>query len=122
MEGTSSTTPLGAYIRKAREAAGLTLRQLAEAAGIDHGYLAHIEAGERAKPGADVLQRLADALELDDTKLLGFIGVKPSLPEPRVYFRRKYGVNAREADVLARLIEEYQTKQQKGGRHEDTNH
>jgi len=118
MEGSSPTTPLGAYIRKSREAAGLTLRQLAEAAGINYGYLGHIEAGERAKPGADVLQRIADVLELDAHDLLKFLGVRASLPEPRIYFRRKYGVGAREADVLAQLIEDHQakqTKQKKGG-------
>jgi transcriptional regulator with XRE-family HTH domain len=132
MKDEASTTPLGAYIRKARERAGMGVRELAHKADIDHGYLAHLEAGRRVKPSADVLHRLADVLGIDDQELLKFIGVTPRLPEPRIYFRRKLGVNAREADVLARLIEDHQAKQAKeikpgqrperGRHHETSNH
>ena len=115
------TTPrpskdLPATLREARLAARLSMRQLAERVGVDHAYIVRLEAGKHAHPSADVLQRMADALGLDPAKLLHFIGVKPAstLPAPRTYFRRKLGVDAEEADILAQLIEDYQERK-KGG-------
>ena len=113
-------TSLGAYLRAARERAGLSLRQLAEVAEVNYGYLARIENSERSKPAPDVLQRLADALEVDAADLFGFVGVRPeaTLPSPRTYFRRKLGVNAEQAAILAQLVEDYQANNMKGGNHE----
>jgi transcriptional regulator with XRE-family HTH domain len=107
---------LGAYVRYSREQAGLSQGQLAEAVGVHHSYIARIESGSRAKPAADVLQRIADVLHIESGDLLAFLGVRTNLPEPRAYFRRKYGMNARQADVLARLVEEFESKE--GGDYE----
>jgi transcriptional regulator with XRE-family HTH domain len=87
---------LGAVIRAHRESAGYSARQLAAMAGIHHSYLARLEAGDNDRPAADVLQRLAEALEIDADELLGFIGVN-TLPEPRVYYRRAYKLTDEEA-------------------------
>jgi transcriptional regulator with XRE-family HTH domain len=111
---------LGMYLRRQREQAGLNVRQLAERADVDHAYVVRLENSKQVKPSADILQRLAEALQVDFSELLPFIGVKPVslLPSVRTYFRRKLGVNADEAEVLARLIEKYrQDKHQseKGG-------
>jgi transcriptional regulator with XRE-family HTH domain len=104
---------LGGFIAAQREAAGLSQRQLAARAGFNHSFIARLESGDtRAGRTPEHLQRIADALELDVSELLKFLGVTPRLPEPRAYFRRKLGVNAREADVLARLIEDHQATQQ----------
>lgn len=110
---------LGAHLRAAREQAGLTVRDLAARAGITHPYLVRLENGEKRHPAADILMRLARALGIDDSELLAYIGVTPSLPEPRAYFRRKFGVDADEAEILARLIEEHQAQQRGEGPHED---
>lgn len=109
------TGSLGAYLRTARTRAGLSLRQLASRASMNYGYLARIENGERAKPAPDVLQRLADALAIDSAELFAFFGIKPAatLPPPRIYFRDKFGVNEAEADILAGLIENYQTQKRR---------
>jgi DNA modification methylase len=48
----------GARLLELREGAGLTLRQLAGALGVDHTYLSHLEGGRRA-PSDDFLERLA---------------------------------------------------------------
>ena len=112
---------LGTRLRQARVAAGLSSRELAQLAGINQSYLVKLETDQNDNPSAEKLQRLADALGIDATELLRFIGVKPELPEPRLYFRRKLGVNADEAEVLAQLIEDYQASKRKGGHHEDTN-
>jgi DNA-binding XRE family transcriptional regulator len=47
-----------------REHHGMTLRALAEAAGLDPGYLSQLENGKRAGPVATI-KRLAAALKLD---------------------------------------------------------
>ena len=103
--GVSET--LGTYVRAAREQAGISQGQLATAIGVNPSYVARIESGERVKPAADILQRIADALDIDSGALLSFLGVRPSLPEPQVYFRQKYGMSAGEADVAVRLVEDF---------------
>jgi transcriptional regulator with XRE-family HTH domain len=110
------STTLGEFIQVRRLAAGLSQRQLAGQAEMHHSVLSRLESGEVAQVAPDILQRLADVLGLDVTDLLRFLGVEPGLPEPRAYFRRKLGVNAKEADVLAQLIEEHQAKTKKGGK------
>lgn len=54
---------LGAYLREQRVAAELSLRQLAEQAGVSNPYLSQIERGLR-RPSAEVLQALAKALRI----------------------------------------------------------
>jgi transcriptional regulator with XRE-family HTH domain len=98
---------LGAYLRAAREAAGLSLRQLAERAGVGHAYLSRLELGEQSNPTIEVLQKITQALSLDFDELLAKFGIKRPLPEPRVYFRRKFGVSEEDAEVMERLIEKY---------------
>jgi transcriptional regulator with XRE-family HTH domain len=111
---------LGEYIRAHREAAGLSQRQLAIKAGLYHSLLGRLESGDIAvRPTPEHLQKIADALSVDVSELLQYLGIKPTLPEPRVYFRRKLGVNAETADVLAQLVEEYQAKQRKHGKGEE---
>ena len=46
---------IGSFIRTQREAAQVSVRQLAEKAGVSNPYLSQIERGLR-KPSADVLQ------------------------------------------------------------------
>lgn len=55
---------LGFEIRRLRTDAGLSIRALAEAAGIDHGHLARIEAGG-VEPGFAVLLAIGSALGAD---------------------------------------------------------
>jgi transcriptional regulator with XRE-family HTH domain len=113
---------LGGYLRHVREAAGMSIRQLAQQAGINHVYLGRIENGERSKPAPDVLQRLADALGMDAAKLLERSGIKlgATLPTLKTYFRRKLGVNGDEAEILAGLIEEYQANRVERRKREGT--
>src|SRR6188768_3957509 len=59
---------IGSFIRSQREAAQLSLRQLAEQAGVSNPYLSQIERGLR-KPSADVLQQIAKALRISAEQL-----------------------------------------------------
>ena len=59
---------LGDYLKEQRVAARLSLRQLAEQAGVSNPYLSQIERGLR-KPSADVLQQIAKALRISAEQL-----------------------------------------------------
>jgi transcriptional regulator with XRE-family HTH domain len=100
---------LSQVLRAARLEAGLSIRQVAKLADINHSYLVKLETDQAEHPSAVYLQRLADVLELDASDLLKFIGVEPSatLPSPRIYFRRKFGLSDAEAEHLSRLIAGY---------------
>jgi transcriptional regulator with XRE-family HTH domain len=52
---------IGGFIRDLRRNAQISLRQLAEQAGVSNPYLSQIERGLR-KPSAEVLAQLAHAL------------------------------------------------------------
>ena len=49
---------IGSFIRTQREAAEVSVRQLAERAGVSNPYLSQIERGLR-KPSAEVLSQIA---------------------------------------------------------------
>src|SRR6266498_253411 len=59
---------LGDYLREQRLGARLSLRQLAEQAGVSNPYLSQIERGLR-KPSAEVLQQIAKALRISAEQL-----------------------------------------------------
>jgi transcriptional regulator with XRE-family HTH domain len=54
---------IGDFIRDLRRNARISLRELAERAGVSNPYLSQIERGLR-KPSAEVLQQLASALRV----------------------------------------------------------
>jgi transcriptional regulator with XRE-family HTH domain len=71
---------LGGYLREQRLGAQLTLRQLAEQAGVSNPYLSQIERGLR-KPSAEVLQQIAKALRISAEQLYvraGIVGLDES--------------------------------------------
>jgi transcriptional regulator with XRE-family HTH domain len=57
------THDIGEFIRDLRHNARISLRQLADQAGVSNPYLSQIERGLR-KPSAEVLQQLAAALRV----------------------------------------------------------
>jgi len=59
---------LGEYLKEQRIAARLSLRQLAEQAGVSNPYLSQIERGLR-RPSAEVLQQIAKALRISAEQL-----------------------------------------------------
>src|SRR5215213_2948221 len=60
---TTAAQDIGSFIRSQREAAQVSVRQLAEKAGVSNPYLSQIERGLR-KPSADVLNQIAKALRV----------------------------------------------------------
>jgi transcriptional regulator with XRE-family HTH domain len=54
---------IGSYIREQREQAKISMRQLAQAAGVSNPYLSQVERGLR-RPSADILQQIAKGLRI----------------------------------------------------------
>lgn len=50
-------------IREIRKKKGLTLEYVANVAGISVGYLCHLEKGTRDNPSAQIMDKIAKALE-----------------------------------------------------------
>ncbi|MFT3872983.1 MAG: helix-turn-helix transcriptional regulator [Nocardioides sp.] len=65
---------LGDYLKEQRLNARLSLRQLAEQAGVSNPYLSQIERGLR-KPSAEVLQQIAKALRISAEQLYVRAGI-----------------------------------------------
>lgn len=76
----SKHTDLGDFIRQHRERANLSLRRLAERAGISNPYLSQIERGIR-NPSAEILSRLSRALEISANTLYTRAGLIDDLDE-----------------------------------------
>jgi len=70
---------IGSYIRAQREAAQVSLRQLARTAGVSNPYLSQIERGLR-KPSADILQQIAKGLRISAEALYVRAGILEERP------------------------------------------
>lgn len=63
-----SGADIGEFIREQRQSAKLSLRRLAQDAGVSNPYLSQIERGLR-RPSAEILQQLAKALRISAEQL-----------------------------------------------------
>jgi transcriptional regulator with XRE-family HTH domain len=63
-----TVSSLGEYLKEQRLGSHLSLRQLADQAGVSNPYLSQIERGLR-KPSAEVLQQIAKALRISAEQL-----------------------------------------------------
>ena len=113
----AGTTPqLGDLITRLRTQRGLSLRQLASAAGVNVANVSRLESSEASQPSPQTLVRLAEALETDASQLLTAAGYTAAqadaLPSFKPYLRAKYGhlpAAARQelSEYLQRLETEY---------------
>lgn len=60
---TEKHSDIGTFIREQREQAALSIRKLADKAGVSNPYLSQIERGLR-KPSAEILKSIADGLAI----------------------------------------------------------
>jgi transcriptional regulator with XRE-family HTH domain len=72
---------VGEFIRSQRERADLSLRRLAERAGVSNPYLSQVERGLR-KPSAEILKRLSRALQISAESLYSRAGLIEDGPVP----------------------------------------
>ncbi|MBY6350298.1 helix-turn-helix domain-containing protein [Rhodococcoides corynebacterioides] len=78
----SATSDIGSFIRSQRESAQVSLRQLAQSAGVSNPYLSQIERGLR-KPSAEVLASIAKGLRVSSEVLYvraGLLEERPHSP------------------------------------------
>ena len=71
---TETVGALGDYLKEQRTQSRLSLRQLAEQAGVSNPYLSQIERGLR-RPSAEVLQQIAKALRISAEQLYVRAGI-----------------------------------------------
>ena len=74
---------VGRFIRDQREKANISVRKLAELAGISNPYLSQVERGVR-KPSAEILKRLSRALEISANTLYREAGLIDETVSPSV--------------------------------------
>src|SRR6202034_3370452 len=70
---------IGDYIRQQREQAKISLRQLADQAGVSNPYLSQVERGLR-KPSAEILQQIAKGLRISAEALYVQAGILEDRP------------------------------------------
>lgn len=74
LDASSTVGSVGDYLLEQRRQAKLSLRQLAELAGVSNPYLSQVERGLR-RPSAEVLQQLARALRVSAETLYVRAGI-----------------------------------------------
>ncbi|MCT4356934.1 helix-turn-helix domain-containing protein [Streptomyces sp. Je 1-79] len=101
---------LGEYLREQRRTAQLSLRQLAEAAGVSNPYLSQIERGLR-KPSAEVLQQVAKALRISAETLYVRAGILDEKErdelETRAVLLADPSINERQKQVLLQIYDSF---------------
>ncbi|MFF3863816.1 helix-turn-helix domain-containing protein [Streptomyces sp. NPDC002209] len=101
---------LGEYLREQRRQAQLSLRQLADAAGVSNPYLSQIERGLR-KPSADILQQLAKALRISAETLYVQAGILDERDRDEVETRAAIlgdpSINERQKQVLLQIYDSF---------------
>src|SRR5260370_14264635 len=109
---------IGAYIREQREQAKISLRQLAQAAGVSNPYLSQIERGLR-RPSADLLQQIARGLRISAEALYvqaGFLEDRPAGPGVREAVLADPELTERQKQMLLEVYESFRKESASDGR------
>ncbi|MEP7111683.1 MAG: helix-turn-helix transcriptional regulator [Ilumatobacteraceae bacterium] len=85
---------VGELIKSQREVARMSVRHLAELAGVSNPYLSQIERGLR-KPSADILQQIAKALQISAESLYERAGFLTPNDQPRIGVREAIAADQR---------------------------
>ncbi len=103
---------IGEYIRQQREQAKISLRQLAQAAGVSNPYLSQIERGLR-RPSAEILQQIAKGLRISAEALYvqaGILEDRPSDSGVRSAVLTDPGLSERQKQILLEIYESFRTE------------
>lgn len=99
---------IGGFIRAQREAAQVSMRQLAQLAGVSNPYLSQIERGLR-KPSAEVLGQIAKGLRVSSEVLYvqaGYLEQRPHGPL-RDALLADTAITERQKQVLLEIYESF---------------
>lgn len=105
---TAAASDIGGFIRSQRVAAQVSLRQLAERAGVSNPYLSQIERGLR-KPSADVLAQIAKGLRVSAEVLYvraGILEERPASPVRDALIADE-SISERQRQVLLEIYESF---------------
>lgn len=94
---------LGARIKELRKRTGLSQDQLAEKVGIESKYLSRIEVGKR-DPSLDVLERIADSLQVEMKELFDFAHHDNEATSPQGIESALIGASNEELRLVFKLI------------------
>jgi transcriptional regulator with XRE-family HTH domain len=100
---------IGDYIREQREQARISMRQLAQQAGVSNPYLSQIERGLR-KPSADILQQIAKGLRISAEALYvqaGILEDRPADSGVRSALLADAELSERQKQVLIEIYESF---------------
>ena len=103
---------IGEYIRRQREQAKISLRQLAQAAGISNPYLSQIERGLR-RPSAEILQQIARGLRISAEALYvqaGILDDRPADSAVRAAVLADPELSERQKQILLEIYESFRTE------------
>jgi transcriptional regulator with XRE-family HTH domain len=118
MASIKGVTDLGDYLREQRQHARLSLRQLAEVAGVSNPYLSQVERGLR-KPSAEVLQQIAKGLRISAEVLYvraGLLEDRGDRVEVEAAVNADPHLSERQRRVLLDIYETFRTE---NARHSD---
>jgi transcriptional regulator with XRE-family HTH domain len=112
----SATHDIGTFIRTLREEAQVSLRQLAQLAGVSNPYLSQIERGLR-NPSAEVLAQIAKGLRVSSEALYVRAGLlEHRAPSPvREALLSDPVINERQKQVLLDIYESFRHEQDPSG-------
>src|SRR5580700_10464872 len=103
---------IGEYIREQREQARISMRQLAQQAGVSNPYLSQIERGLR-KPSADILAQIAKGLRISAEALYvqaGILEDRPADSGVRSAVLADPGLTERQKQILLEIYESFRTE------------
>ena len=109
---TVNVNAIGEYIRQQREQAKISLRQLAQAAGVSNPYLSQIERGLR-RPSAEILQQIAKGLRISAEALYvqaGILEDRPADSGVRSAVLADPGLSERQKQILLEIYESFRTE------------
>lgn len=97
---------LGTLIAKARARKGISLRDLATEVGVHSSWIGFLEQGRFIDPAPDRLARLAEALDIEPSRIdrIAKGAVAEGLPGIRTYFRAKYDLTPEQVDQIERYV------------------
>ena len=100
---------LGNLIKSQREVARMSVRRLAQLAGVSNPYLSQIERGLR-KPSAEILQQIAHALQISAESLYERAGFLSPTDRPRVGVREAIAADRQlSAEQRRALLDVYES-------------
>ena len=108
---------LGAYLKRARKTAGLTLRAVEGKTGISNGYLSQLESGQVRRPSPMNLHKLSELYRLPYAEVMEAAGYPiPSTQysnEEQRFFARIGETSNEEKEALLEYLEFMRTRRKR---------